>query len=336
MTTNRKDEHIRYALEQKSSYNSFDEVELIHSSLPLYDLDEIDLSTEFAGRKWDFPFYINAMTGGSDKGREINQKLAQVAEACGILFVTGSYSAALKDPSDASFSVKYDHPNLLLGTNIGLDKPVELGLRTVEEMNPLLLQVHVNVMQELLMPEGERKFRNWQSHLADYSKQIPVPIVLKEVGFGMDVKTIERAYELGVRIVDLSGRGGTSFAYIENRRSGQRDYLDQWGQSTMQALLNAQEWKDKVQLLVSGGVRNPLDMIKCLVFGAKAVGLSRTVLELVETYTIEEVIGIIQDWKADLRLIMCALNCATIADLQKVDYLLYGKLKEANDQMKKA
>ena len=223
MTTNRKDEHIRYALEQKSSYNSFDEVELIHSSLPLYNLDEIDLSTEFAGRKWDFPFYINAMTGGSDKGREINQKLAQVAETCGILFVTGSYSAALKDPADDSFSVKSSHPNLLLGTNIGLDKSVELGLQTVEEMNPVLLQVHVNVMQELLMPEGERKFRSWQSHLADYSQQIPVSIVLKEVGFGMDAKTIERAYELGVRAFDLSGRGGTSFAYIENRRSGQRD-----------------------------------------------------------------------------------------------------------------
>lgn len=336
MTTNRKDEHILYALEQKSSYNSFDEVELIHSSLPLYNLDEIDLSTEFAGRKWDFPFYINAMTGGSNKGREINQKLAQVAESCGILFVTGSYSAALKNQTDDSFSVKSSHPNLLLGTNIGLDKPVELGLQTVEEMNPVLLQVHVNVMQELLMPEGERKFRSWQSHLADYSKQIPVPIVLKEVGFGMDAKTIERAYEFGVRTVDLSGRGGTSFAYIENRRSGQRDYLNQWGQSTMQALLNAQEWKDKVELLVSGGVRNPLDMIKCLVFGAKAVGLSRTVLELVETYTVEEVIGIVQGWKADLRLIMCSLNCATIADLQKVDYLLYGKLKEAKDQMKKA
>ena len=333
MTTNRKDEHIRYALEQKSSYNSFDEVELIHSSLPLYDLDEIDLSTEFAGRKWDFPFYINAMTGGSDKGREINQKLAQVAEACGILFVTGSYSAALKDPTDDSFSVKSSHPNLLLGTNIGLDKPVELGLQTVEAMNPLLLQVHVNVMQELLMPEGERKFRSWQSHLADYSKRIPVPIILKEVGFGMDVKTIERASELGIQTVDLSGRGGTSFAYIENRRSGQRDYLNQWGQSTMQALLNAQDWKDKVELLVSGGVRNPLDMIKCLVFGAKAVGLSRTVLELVESYTVEEVIGIVQGWKEDLRLIMCALNCASIADLQNVDYILYGKLKEAKDQM---
>ena len=80
MTTNRKDEHIRYALEQKSSYNSFDEGELIHSSLPLYDLDEIDLSTEFAGRKWDFPFYINAMTGGSDKGREILTSCLQLSK----------------------------------------------------------------------------------------------------------------------------------------------------------------------------------------------------------------------------------------------------------------
>lgn len=333
MTTNRKDEHIRYALEQKSSYNSFDEVELIHSSLPLYDIEDIDLSTEFAGRKWDFPFYINAMTGGSDKGKEINQKLAQVAEACGILFVTGSYSAALKDPSDDSFAVKSNHPDLLLGTNIGLDKPVELGLQTVKEMNPLLLQVHVNVMQELLMPEGERQFRLWQSNLKDYAEQISVPLVLKEVGFGMDVKTIAKAYEMGIRTVDLSGRGGTSFAYIENRRSGQRDYLNDWGQSTMQALLNAQDWKDKMELLVSGGVRNPLDIIKCLVFGSKAVGLSRTMLELVENHSVDEVITIVQGWKEDLRLIMCALNCVRIEDLQQVDYLLYGKLKEAKDQM---
>ena len=86
MTTNRKDEHIRLALEQTPGYNSFDEVELIHSSLPTIDLDEVDLTTHFAGRDWDYPFYINAMTGGSAKGGEINRKLAQVAEACGILF----------------------------------------------------------------------------------------------------------------------------------------------------------------------------------------------------------------------------------------------------------
>ena len=183
------------------------------------------------------------------------------------------------------------------------------------------------------MPEGERQFRLWQNNLKDYAEQISVPLVLKEVGFGMDVKTIAKAYEIGIRTVDLSGRGGTSFAYIENRRSGQRDYLNDWGQSTMQTLLNAQDWKDKMDLLVSGGVRNPLDIIKCLVFGAKAVGLSRTMLELVENYPVDVVISIVESWKEDLRLIMCALNCSKIEDLQEVDYLLYGKLKEAKEQL---
>ena len=273
------------------------------------------------------------MTGGSDKGGEINRKLAQVAEACGILFVTGSYSAALKDPQDSSYRVKDLHPDLLFATNIGIDKPLELGLRTIEETQPLFLQLHVNLMQELLMPEGERSFRNWQEHLADYAKQLPVPLVLKEVGFGMDARTIQRAIELGVRTVDISGRGGTSFAYIENRRGGNRSYLNDWGQTTVQALLGAQPLMDQVEVLASGGVRHPLDMIKALVLGAKGVGLSRTILELVETKPIDEVIAQVNDWKEDLRLIMCALSCQTIADLRKVPYLLYGRVKEGYEQL---
>ena len=331
--TNRKDDHIRYALKYQSPYNSFDDMELIHKSLPTYDLDQIDLSTHFAGRDWDFPFYINAMTGGSAKGGEINRKLAQVAEACGILFVTGSYSAALKDPQDSSYRVKDLHPDLLFATNIGIDKPLELGIQTIEETQPLFLQLHVNLMQELLMPEGERSFRNWQGHLAGYAKQLPVPLVLKEVGFGMDAGTIQRAIELGVRTVDISGRGGTSFAYIENRRGGNRSYLNDWGQTTVQALLGAQPLMDQVEVLASGGVRHPLDMIKALVLGAKGVGLSRTILELVETKPIDEAIAQVNAWKEDLRLIMCALSCQTIADLRKVPYILYGRVKEGHEQI---
>ena len=104
--TNRKDDHIKYALDYRSPYNSFDDIELIHHSLPDYDLAEIDLSTHFAGQDFDFPFYINAMTGGSQKGKEVNEKLAQVADTCGLLFVTGSYSTALKNPDDTSYQVK--------------------------------------------------------------------------------------------------------------------------------------------------------------------------------------------------------------------------------------
>ncbi|MCY7187072.1 type 2 isopentenyl-diphosphate Delta-isomerase [Streptococcus gallolyticus] len=329
---NRKDEHIKYALKYQSPYNSFDDMELIHHSLPDYDLSEIDLHTHFAGRDFEFPFYINAMTGGSEKGRAVNQKLAQIAQATGLVMVTGSYSAALKNPHDDSYPSKEEFPELLLATNIGIDKPYELGLQTIHEMQPIFLQVHVNLMQELLMPEGEREFRQWKENLADYATKMPVPVILKEVGFGMDLKTIEMAHKLGIKTVDISGRGGTSFAYIENQRGHNRSYLDEWGQSTVQTLLNAQSMIDKIEILASGGVRHPLDIVKCLVLGAKAIGLSRAVLELVEKYSIEEVITIINGWKDDLRLIMCALNCKTIAELRQVDYLLYGKLNEANQK----
>lgn len=323
---NRKDEHIKYALKYQSPYNSFDDIELIHHSLPDYDLSEIDLHTHFAGRDFEFPFYINAMTGGSEKGRAVNQKLAQIAQATGLVMVTGSYSAALKNPHDDSYPSKEEFPELLLATNIGIDKPYELGLQTIHEMQPIFLQVHVNLMQELLMPEGEREFRQWKENLADYATKMPAPVILKEVGFGMDLKTIEMAHKLGIKTVDISGRGGTSFAYIENQRGHNRSYLDEWGQSTVQTLLNAQPMIDKIEILASGGVRHPLDIIKCLVLGAKAVGVSRAILELVEKYSVEEVITIINGWKDDLRLIMCALNCKTIAELRQVDYLLYGKL----------
>lgn len=327
---NRKDEHIKYALKYQSPYNSFDEMELIHHSLPDYDLSEIDLHTYFAGRDFDYPFYINAMTGGSEKAKAVNRKLAQVAQATGLVMVTGSYSAALKNPQDDSYPSKKDYPDLLLATNLGIDKPYELGLQTVDEMQPIFLQVHVNLMQELLMPEGEREFRSWKKNLENYATKMPVPVVLKEVGFGMDLKTIQMAHAFGIKTFDISGRGGTSFAFIENQRGGDRSYLNEWGQTTVQSLLNLQDVVDTVEILASGGVRHPLDMVKCFVLGAKGVGLSRTVLELVEKYSVEQVVDIVNGWKDDLRLIMCALNCKTIADLRNVDYLLYGKLSEAN------
>ena len=177
--TNRKDDHIRYALKYQSPYNSFDDMELIHKSLPTYDLDQIDLSTHFAGRDWNFPFYINAMTGGSAKGGAVNRKLAEVASRTGILMVTGSYSAALKGEAPESFDYRQEFPDLDLATNIGVDKSVDLGIKTVEAMNPVFLQLHVNLMQELLMPEGERIFHTWKENVAAYAQNIEVPLGLR-------------------------------------------------------------------------------------------------------------------------------------------------------------
>ena len=184
------------------------------------------------------------------------------------------------------------------------------------------------------MPEGERIFHTWKDHLKSYGQGFPVPVVLKEVGFGMDPKTVQAALDAGIKTVDISGRGGTSFAYIENRRGGNRAYLDDWGQSTAQCLLQLQDQMDQVEILASGGIRHPLDMVKALVLGARGVGLSRVFLEMVETKSVEEVIALVQGWKEDLRLLLCALGCQNLKELREVDYLLYGKLWQAQQQKK--
>ena len=331
---NRKDDHIKYALEHESDYNSFDDVELIHSSIPKYNLDKIDLSTHFANHDFEFPFFINAITGGSENAKKINQKLAKVANECNLLFVTGSYSAALKNSDDDSFNiVKKENPDLQLATNIGIDKNYTAGIAAIKALNPLFLQVHVNLMQELIMPEGSRNFNEWENNLKEFVQNIEIPIILKEVGFGMTEDTIKQGIKLGIKTFDISGRGGTSFAFIENRRrENSLDYLNNWGQTTVSCLLNLKNYTDKVEIIASGGVKNPLDMIKCLVLGAKAVGISRTILELVVKYDVEKVIKIVESWKNECKMIMCALNAKNIQELRNVKYVLYGKTLEFSMQ----
>ena len=335
---NRKDEHIRYALEHRSEYNSFDEVELIHCSIPKYNLEEIELKTRFAGCEFAVPFFINAITGGSENARKINQKLARVANECGILFVTGSYSAALKNVQDDSFEiVKRENSDLKLATNIGIDKDYEAGIKAIEALDPLFLQVHVNLMQELIMVEGSRNFGEWENNLQKFVQNINIPIVLKEVGFGMTEATVKKGIKLGIKTFDISGRGGTSFAFIENmRRENRLHYLDNWGQTTVSCLLNLKNYVDKVEVIASGGVRNPLDIVKSLVLGAKAVGISKVILELVVKYEVEKVIEIVENWKDECRMIMCALNANNIEELRNIKYILYGKTLEFFIQQKES
>jgi isopentenyl-diphosphate delta-isomerase, type 2 len=331
MIQNRKDDHINYALEQEKSENSFDDMELIHQSIPKYNLDEIDISTSFANNYFEVPFFINAMTGGSERAKSINQKLAKIADKCGLLFVTGSYSAALKNPDDNSYKIiKEENEHIKLATNIGIDKNYTAGQKAIEDLKPLFLQIHVNLMQELLMPEGSRNFNEWENNLKEFVKNIKnTPLVLKEVGFGMTSDTIKKGIELGIKTFDISGRGGTSFAYIENRRNGNRfTYLNDWGQTTLASLLDIQKFTEKVEIIASGGVRNPLDIIKALILGAKGVGISGTMLEIIENYSIEEAIEIVNSWKMECKMIMCALNTKKISELKNVKYVLYGKTKE--------
>lgn len=335
---NRKDEHIFHALAYESTYNSFDDMKLDHYSISNMQLSEINIETKICGIKLTSPFFINAMTGGSAKAKEINKRLATIASATNLVIATGSYSAALKNSNEKdSFQIIHQiDPTIPLITNIGADKDYSYALRAVQETNAKAIQIHLNVMQELLMPEGERNFSEWKNNIKNVLNHSSVPVIIKEVGFGMNSETISTLIQLGAQTIDVSGKGGTSFSYIENCRSKHPiSYLNDWGISTVNSLLNSQPYQSKCDFIASGGIRNALDIIKCLILGAKAVGISGTILKWLHQYNDEEIIVKINELKKEIRILMCALNCANIESLKSINYFLVNQTLSYYNQITK-
>lgn len=311
---NRKDEHVSLAraFHQQPKENDFDAVRLIHSSFVTIRPEEIDLSTEILGLQLSAPFYINAMTGGSEKTKKINHDLAIIARETNLMMATGSVSAALKDSTVAdSYSVVREvNPDGLILGNMGAGRTSEDAKKIVDLLQADGMQIHVNVPQELVMPEGDRDFHEWPHNIQQTVQQLDIPVIIKEVGFGMTRETIQQFQTLGVKAVDVSGRGGTSFSQIENARRKKRElnYLDDWGQSTVISLLEAQEF-DHLTFLASGGIRDAYDIFKALCLGAKAVGISATILDHLISNGIDATIEMIEDWKSQLqRLYLMTLS----------------------------
>lgn len=330
---NRKDEHVSLAraFHQKPKENDFDAIRLVHSSLVAAQPEDIDLSTEILGLKLSAPFYINAMTGGSEKTKKINHDLAIVARETNLMMATGSVSAALKDPAvaDSYTVVREVNPNGLILGNMGAGRTSDDAKRIVDLLQADGMQIHLNVPQELVMPEGDRDFHEWPENIQTTIQQLPVPVIIKEVGFGMSKETIQQLQSLGVKAVDVSGRGGTSFSQIENARRKKRElnYLDDWGQSTVISLLEAQE-VDELTLLASGGIRDAYDIFKALCLGAKAVGISATILDHLLSNGIDATVEMIEDWKTQLRRLYLMTDKATTADLIYNPIILSGAPKE--------
>ena len=273
------------------------------------------------------PLYINAMTGGSEWTKQINEKLAIVARESGMAMAVGSTHAALRNSNMASsFTiVREANPEGIIFSNVGADVPVDKAVQSVKLLDAQALQVHVNAPQELVMPEGNRTFSTWMDNLAQIVKRIDVPVIVKEVGFGMSKETIKNLNEIGIRYVDVSGRGGTNFVDIENERRAYKDmdYLSMWGQTTVESLLESTAYQKDMNILASGGVRSPLDAVKSLALGASAVGMSRPFLNQVEHYGITETLNYTEQFTEHMRKIMTMLNAPTINDLKRAK-LIFG------------
>ena len=276
----RKNEHVEIAMAQSDAPQSdFDRVRFVHHSIPNINVDEVDLTSRTTDFDMTYPIYINAMTGGSEWTKQINAKLAVVARETGLAMAVGSTHAALRNPKMAeSFSIaRQTNPEGIIFSNVGADVPVDKAVEAVSLLDAQALQIHVNAPQELVMPEGNREFSTWLDNVATIVQRVDVPVIIKEVGFGMSKELYKDLIDVGVTYVDVSGKGGTNFVTIENERRSNKDmdYLANWGQSTVESLLESSAYQDSLNVFASGGVRTPLDVVKSLALGAKAVGMSR-------------------------------------------------------------
>jgi isopentenyl-diphosphate delta-isomerase len=332
MIADRKDDHVRFAAEQQrhlGGHNQFDDVTFVHHALAGIDRSDVSLATRFGGIEWKVPLYINAMTGGSTKTGAINRDLAIAARETGVAIATGSMSAYFADDSVAdTFSVmRRENPDGFIMANINANASVEKARRAIDLLRADALQIHLNVIQETVMPEGDRSFASWGPQIEKIAAGVDVPVMVKEVGFGLSRETVLTLKEMGVRVADVAGRGGTNFARIENDRRGHADYsyLNDWGQSAPACLLDVQD--AGIPVLASGGVRNPLDVARGLALGAAAVGASGGFLRTVLDGGVTTLISQISAWLDQLEALMTALGARTPSDLTRCDVLVHGDLR---------
>ncbi len=330
----RKNDHIQEALKQSFMPNDFDKIRFEPVLLPETDIDQVDLSTTFLGQTFEYPVFINAMTGGTDKAHQINDQLSKLAAKYGLAMATGSAAITLRQPeTKESFSViRKNHPNGFILANIGADKSADDAAAIVKMLSADALQIHCNAPQEAVMPEGERNFIGWGANIQAMVKKVSVPTVVKNVGFGMTAEDIRTLKALGVTTVDVAGSGGTNFITIENaRRSHPIDGFKSYGFSTVESLLEAEKVPG-IDIIASGGVRNAYDVIKALNLGAKAVGLSRFFLELAVNYSFAEADEILSGFLSDLKKIAALVGASSILELQHKQRLLDPSLRAFIDQ----
>lgn len=335
----RKNEHISLAekLYGISHQNHpFDGVRIIHQSLPELSIQDVTLTSALTETiQLSVPFYIEAMTGGSELSLKLNQQLARIAADCDLAMACGSQSVALKHPDGIdSFQVlRQENPNGVLIANISAAASPEQVKTVVQMIDANAVELHLNVAQELVMPEGERSFR-WLDNINEIVQRTDVPVIVKEVGFGMSQETIQQLINTGVKNINVSGRGGTNFARIENRRNHENDFDDlaDWGQTTPESLLESQRFQKEAHVIASGGIVTPLDVIKCGNLGAQAVGVAGYFLNKLIREGDDALIQTINNWRVEIERVLLLCGCRQFNELTKVPHVLSNELQSYFEQ----
>ncbi len=268
------DEHV----EGRCVRTLLGDVDLVHDALPELAFDEIDVSTTLLGRTLRVPILISGMTGGIDRAGEINRVLATVAEELGMGFGVGSQRPMALDPAAvASYRVRDVAPTALLLANIGAVQAAAMSAAALEDLAGAIgadaLCIHMNAGQELVQPGGDRDFRGCLGAIARATADLPIPVIAKETGCGVSRRVALRLAEAGIRTVDISGAGGTTWVGVETLRGSREDShvgdaLWDWGVPTAAAVAYAVD--AGLETIASGGIRTGLDAARALALGASA------------------------------------------------------------------
>ncbi len=326
----RKDDHIYYSLEYPIRSADFKDCVLVHQSLSQVDFNHIDLKTSVAGLPLSLPVFINAITGGSHLSREINGKLASAAQKAGIPMALGSQMAAIenKELEDTFKVVREVYPEGKFFANIGAYAEPKAAVEAVEMLEASALQLHVNVPQELIMPEGDRNFQGYLENIQRIKESVSVPVIVKEVGFGMSRETALKLSGLGIKVLDVGGWGGTNFMQIEaRRREIQLDHeLLQWGIPTLTSLLEVLDVvKNRREVIASGGVNNAMTMTKSLCLGAKAVGIAGLPVKIIIQQGEDEFLKWLENLMENVKVIMAMVGASNLKELREKPVVIKGE-----------
>lgn len=326
----RKIEHIEHTLKIDSQEtHSFDDIKFVHQSLPNIDVDQVEIYTKIGELNLSSPIFINAMTGGGgERTIHINRSLAKIAKKYNLAIAVGSQMAALRDRSQReTFTVvRKENPNGVIVSNLGSEATVQQARDAVEMIGANALQIHLNTIQELVMPEGDRHFEGSLIRIAAIVESLSVPVIVKEVGFGMSKETAAKLASVGVSIVDIGGYGGTNFSKIENmRRETALQFFNEWGIPTAASICEVKATQPFISVIGTGGIKSGLDIAKAISLGASAVGIAGPFLKQLNENGVEGVDFMVDRLNFELKMVMTALGINKITELRKVPLIISGE-----------
>lgn len=319
-TLDRKADHLRLAAEPGalgSGSTGLERLRLRHRALPERDLADVGLETELLGVALRAPIFVSAMTGGTAAAERINADLARAAAEHGVALTLGSGRPLLDDPELLRTYRSAARPPLLLANLGAAQLDPARAARLVELLGADGLSIHLNPVQEAVQREGTPAFAGVAERIAAIVRALaPLPVVVKEVGFGMDPADVALLHAAGVAAVDVAGAGGTNWATIEGRRDGQAAAVaaafGDWGVPTVEAVRGAVAVAPELPVVASGGVRDGVEAAKCLALGARAAGLARPFLLAAQAGQASAAVGAVV---RQLQIATWAAGAASAAEL---------------------